>query len=59
MSLTYSIEIKNNISGKTAYVDLDEREDAVLLEGKFTLQQLEQIVAVMLNRDEQSEEDTI
>ena len=51
MSLTYSIEIKNNISGETAYVDLVEKEDAVLLGGKFTLQQLEQIVALMRNRN--------
>jgi len=57
MSLTYKIEIKNNTSGKSSYVDFDEEEDAVLLDGRFTLQQLEQIVKLMRSRDEQDRED--
>jgi len=59
MSLTYKIEIKNNISGKSSYVDFDEEEDAVLLDGRFTLQQLEQIVKLMRSRDEQDREDIV
>jgi len=59
MSLTYKIEIKNNTSGKSSYVDFDEEEDAVLLDGRFTLQQLEQIVKLMRSRDEQDREDIV
>lgn len=53
MSLKEELELKDNLEHPSAYLDIDEYGEDALLDGRFTLAEVQQIATLMKHRQEQ------